>query len=149
MVPTHITQLKTWRGRKSSSRSLIIIAQRHVKPLSLLQIGMFWWAIALTSLLPTYQITSNLPAKQVALLGQFGLILTINPGWPRILKTIKKLYQAESLDDNSEQCKIIRCRINNLIKETKLHYESRTLDKMSENMKQPGKVLKLCLTWIY
>ena len=66
-----------------------------------------------------------------------------------IKDTIKKLYQAESLDDNSEQCKIIRCRINNLIKETKLHYESRTLDKMSENMKQPGKVSKLCLTWIY
>ena len=66
-----------------------------------------------------------------------------------IKDTIKKLYQEESLDDHSEQCKIIRSQINDLIKKAKLHYKSRTLDKMSENMKQPGKVLKLCLTWIY
>ena len=59
-----------------------------------------------------------------------------------IKDTIEKLYQAESLDDNSEQCKIIQSQINNLIKEAKLHYKSKTLDKMSENMKAAWKGIK-------
>ena len=59
-----------------------------------------------------------------------------------IKDNIKKLYQAKSLDNNSEQCKIIQNRINDLIKEAKLHYKSKTLDKMSENMKAAWKGIK-------
>ena len=52
-----------------------------------------------------------------------------------IKEAIKKLYQAKFQDNDPEQCKIITKHINDLIKEAKLLYKSKTLDKMSTNMK--------------
>ena len=58
-----------------------------------------------------------------------------------IKESIKKLYDSK-LQGTDEQYKSTQKNVNNIIKQAKFQYKSKTLDKMSTNMKAAWKGIK-------